>query len=172
MNTLETLYSRRSVREYNGKPVTDREISEILKAANAAPVGRARYDSLHLTVITDKDYLARWENACGEGMHPFYGAPAVILVSSAIAGTADGDNVNYSNAAILVQNMAIAATAMGIGSCHIWGAVRTLKVSPELLAELDIPDEMVACCAIALGRFDGGFEAREIPERIAVSYKK
>lgn len=169
MNTFDALYSRKSVRQYTGENITDEELSEILKAANAAPVGRARYDYLHLTIITDKDYIDRWESACGGD--PFYGAPTVVLVSSEMDGSPEQDNVRYSNAAIVVQNMAIAATALGIGSCHIWGAVRTLNVSPDLLAELDLPEDKVPLCAIILGNTDEKYESRDIPERIEVSYK-
>ncbi len=170
MKTFDALYSRRSVRSYTGESVTDAELREILKSAYAAPVGRARYDTLHLTVITDKDFITRWEDACGG--NPFYGAPTVILVSSEMAGEPEQDNVRYSNAAIVVQNMAIAATEMGIGSCHIWGAVRTLNVSPDLLAELSLPEGKIPCCAIIIGKTDEKYEIREIPDkRITTSYK-
>lgn len=169
VNTLDTLYARKSVRRYTGENITEGELCEILKAASAAPVGRARYDYLHLTVITDEDYLARWESACGG--HPFYGAPTVILVSSEMDGSPEQDNVRYSNAAIVVQNMAIAATALGVGSCHIWGAVRTLNVTPELLAELDLPKGKVPLCAIILGKTEEKYTPRTIPARIGVSYK-
>ena len=170
MNTFDTLYSRKSVRSYTGESLSEEQLSEILKAAFAAPVGRARYDTLHLTVITDKDYLSRWEEACGG--KPFYGAPTVILVSSEMAGTPEQDNVRYSNAAIVVQNMAIAATEMGLGSCHIWGAVRTLNVSPDLLRELSLPEGKVPCCAIIIGATDEKYTLRDIEkDRISVSYK-
>lgn len=173
MNTLETLYSRRTIRNFNGKAIGEQELAEILKAAYAAPVGRAMYDSLSMTVITDKALLEKWErymaNAVGNpDMHPFYGAPTVILVSSAGEG-----NVSYSNAATLVQNMALAATDMGVGACHIWGAVGVLNGNAELIKELKVPDGMTPCCAIALGYFDGKYEIRDIPEnRIRTEYVK
>lgn len=173
MNTLDTIYSRRTIRNFNGKAITDEELSQILKSAYAAPVGRAMYDSLSMTVVTSKALLLKWEQymakAVGEpDMHPFYGAPTVILISSA----GDG-NVNYSNAATLVQNMALAATDMGLGACHIWGAVMALNGNAELIKELKVPDGMTPCCAIALGHFDGEYAIRDIPEnRIRTEYVK
>lgn len=173
MNTLDTIYSRRTIRNFNGKAVSEQELSEILKSAYAAPVGRAMYDSLNMTVVTNKDLLIEWEQHMATvignpDMHPFYNAPTVILVSSA----GDG-NVNYSNAAILVQNMALAATDMGIGACHIWGAVGVLNGNAELIKKLKVPDGMTPCCAIALGYFDGKYEIRDIPEnRIRTEYVK
>lgn len=167
MNTFENLFSRRSIRTYNGENVTEAELAQILKAAYAAPVGRALFDTLNITVITNRDYLNKWEDCCeaATGHRPFYGAPTVILVSSLIPSTElKSVNVNFSNAAILVQNMATAATELGIGSCHIWGAVRLLNDNAELLEELSLPEGMVPCCAIILGRTDEKYELRSIPE--------
>lgn len=168
MTTFENLYSRRSIRSYNGESITEAELKEILKAAYAAPVGRALYDTLAMTVITNKDYLTRWEEATAEafgepGLHPFYGAPTVILISS-VVGEAPQDNVNYSNAAIIAQNMTLAATELGVGSCLIWGAVRAMNISPELIKELNISEGMTPCCAVALGHTDETFAIREVPE--------
>ena len=175
MNTLQTIYSRRSIRSYNGKSITKDQLDEILKSAYAAPVGRAMYDTLCLTVITNKDVLDKWESLVqtasnNPDAHPFYGAPTLILVSSVLSGQTMS-NVNFSNAAILVENMALAATEMGIGSCHIWGAVRTLNENPDFIKELGIPQDMTPCCAIILGEFDGEFELRDVKDnRILTNY--
>jgi len=176
MNTFDTLFSRRSIRKYNGEKLSEEELALILKAAYASPIGRARFDTLTLTVITDADFIARWEKRFGEhngneNAHPFFGAPTVVLVSS-VVNEAPLDNVNYSNAAIVVQNMAIAATELGIGSCHIWGAVRSLNISPDLLSELDIPEGQKPCCAITLGHTGEKYSLRDIPEnKIKTFYK-
>lgn len=177
MNTLETIYSRKSIRNFNGESITEAELNEILKAAYAAPVGRAMYDTLSLTVVSNKELLCKWEttmaNAVGNpDMHPFYGAPAVILVSS-VVGEGPSSNINYSNAATVVQNMALAATELGVGACHIWGAVGVLNGNAELINELKVPGGMVPCCAIALGYTDEKYEVREIAEnRIKTEYVK
>ena len=173
MNTLDTIFSRRSIRNFNGKAISEQELSQILKSAYAAPVGRGMYDSLSMTVVTNKALLLEWEqymaNVVGKpDLHPFYGAPTVLLISSAGEG-----NVNYSNAATLVQNMALTATDLGIGACHIWGAVGVLNGNVELVKALKVPDGMTPCCAIALGYFDGEYEMRDIPEnRIKTEYVK
>lgn len=176
MNTFDNLFSRRSIRTYNGKNITDTKLNLILKAAYASPVGRALFDTLNITVISNRDYLDKWEYYCESVTEhrPFYGAPTVILVSSLIPSTDHKSvNVNFSNAAILVQNMAIAATELGIGSCHIWGAVRLLNDNAELLKELNLPEGMVPCCAIILGRTNEKYELRDIPEnKIKTNYVK
>lgn len=174
MNTFENLYSRRTIRSYNGRAISAEQEAEILKAAQAAPIGRRRYDSLAITVISNPELLAKWEGRVSElnsepDSHPFYGAPTVILVSSEIMPP-PSDNVNYSNAAIVVQNMAIAATELGIGACHIWGAVRSLQQSPELIKELGIPEGMLPCCALALGQTDEKYSLRDTETRIKTNF--
>ncbi len=176
MNTFENLYSRRSIRSFNGERPTECELREILKAAYAAPVGLAQYDTLSLTVVSDKAVLDKWEAAASKAfgkpdMHPFYGAPTVILVSS--LDPSQMTNVRYSNAAIIVQNMALAATQLGVGACHIWGAINALYGNDELLSELKLPDGMIPCCAIALGHTDEKYSLRDIPDnRIVTNFIK
>ena len=177
MNALENLYSRRSIRSYNGEALTDSELQEILKAAYAAPVGRAMYDTLHITVITNRDYLGKLDKAAAEAfgnpeMHPLYGASALILVSSA---SANGQlaNVHYSNAAIVAHNMSLAAADMGVGQCLIWGTVAVLNTMPELVAELGLPEGMTPCCGVAVGHTDEKYTLREVPaDRICTAYMK
>lgn len=171
MEFFDTLYSRKTVRDYTGEPITDAQLAEILKAAQAAPIGRKRYETLHMTVIRNKDFLDKWEQKvfAETGRMPFYGAPTLVLISSVVDG-APLDNVNYSNAASMAQNMALAACAMGVGACHIWGAVRTLNESPELLAELTVPEGMRPVCSVVFGVTEETYEERDIPERIATVY--
>ena len=64
MNTFDNLFSRKSVRTYNGENITQEELSLILKAAYASPVGRALFDTLNVTVISNRDFLNEWEKYC------------------------------------------------------------------------------------------------------------
>ena len=61
MNTLESIYSRRTIRNFNGESISETQLKEILKSAYASPVGRAMYDTLSLSVITNKALLSKWE---------------------------------------------------------------------------------------------------------------
>ena len=172
MNTMETIYSRKAVRSYTGESITKEELEMILKAANASPVGMGQFDSLHLTVITNKELLGKIEKATAAmfgkpEMHPLYNAPMLVLVSSKEPAPMM-ENVVYSNAAIMVHNMALAATELGVGSCYIWGAVAAASHNPEILAELKLPEGFIPCCAICLGKTEENYELKEIPaNRIA-----
>lgn len=175
MNTIETICARKSVRTYTGEQITNEELNTVLKAANAAPVGMGRYDEVHLTVITNTEMLGKID-AAGAAMfgkpdiHPLYNAPMLILVSAKIPPVESMRNVTYSNAAIIVQNMALAATELGVGVCHIWGATMAIVNSQDILSELKLPEGFTPCCAVTLGKTDCSYETREIPtNRIATN---
>ena len=168
MTMIETICSRKSVRSYTGENITAEELEVILKAANASPIGMGQFDSLHLTVITNKELLAKIEASAAAmfgkpDMHPLYGAPALILVSSRKPAPMM-ENVAYSNAAIMAHNMALAATELGVGTCYIWGATAAMGRNPEVLAELKLPEGFMPCCAMCFGKTDVAYECREIPE--------
>ena len=164
---IETICKRRSIRSYTGEPITTDELSVILKAANASPVGMGQFDSLHLTVITNPELLKRIEAAAATmfnnpNLHPLNGAPMLILVSSRKPAPMM-ENVAYSNAAIMVHNMALAATDLGVGACYIWGAVAAMSRNLQLVTDLKLPEGFFPCCGISLGKTDAVYEIREIP---------
>lgn len=175
MNTLETIFSRKSIRSYTGEAITEDQLNTILKAAIASPIGMGKYEDVHLTVITNPELLNEIDAECATlfnnpDMHPLYNAPMLILVSAKMPDVRAMENVSYSNAAIIVQNMALAATELGIGSCHIWGAIRSLLNAPLILEKLNLPEGFTACCGIILGKTDSTYEEREIPmDRISMN---
>ena len=175
MKTMEAICSRKSVRSYTGESITQVELEQLLKAAYAAPVGMKAYDTLILTVVTNQTFMDKLNAASAAMMGrpdavPLYGASTLIIVSSTLPGGAR-DNVAYSNAACIVENIALEAVEMGIGTCHIWGAIRALNANPELLKELKLPEGYVPCCAVILGHTNETYEPREIPmDRIKTDY--
>ena len=82
------------------------------------------------------------------GMNPFYGAPTVVIVS---AKKSETENIEYSNAACVIENMLLAATDLGIGSVYLWGFIIALNLNDSLLKELNIPEGFTPISGIALG---------------------
>lgn len=175
MNTLDTLYSRKSIRSYTGEQITAEELEVILKSACAAPVGMGKYEDVHLTVIQNPELLGKID-AAGAAMfnkpdsHPLYQVPTLILVSSKAPYPTKKitENLAYSNAAIVVHSMVLAATELGLGACYIWGATSALSMDPELVAELNLPEGFILCGAAGIGKSTEAYSIREIPlDRIA-----
>lgn len=170
MDFLSVLDSRRSIRSFNGESASKGTIKSILHAANASPVGLAKYETLHLTYIDNKEILNKLESntakVFGAERSFLYGAPQLIIVS-----TSQCDNVGYSNAAIVAHDMALAAVNEGVGACHIWGCIMALSKNEALMKEIGIPEGFEPSCAVAVGMSDEGYAPREIPdERIEINY--
>ncbi len=170
MELTSILNTRKSIRSYTGEAVSEETMKKILHAANASPVGQAKYETVHLTVIKSKEILAELEQNTArifkvDNRSFLYGAPELIIVS-----TSATDNVGYSNAAIIAHDMSLAAVDAGVGVCHIWGCTMALAANKELVAKLGIPEGFTPACAVAVGKTNEAYTEREIPEnRIATN---
>ena len=182
MNVFDAIVDRRSIRSYTGEPLTADELDRLLVAANCAPVARGLFATKHLTVITDRALLAEIEQAAAAmmgnpGVHPLYGAPILIVVSVKFpedpAEVEGMKNILFSDAAIIVENMALEAVELGLGTCHIWGAVRAINADPALLAKLELPEGFTPACAAIFGKSATPYEKRELRrDRFTRNYLK
>ena len=57
MELFEAINKRFSNRKYLDKQISDGDLEKILKAGMQAPVGRAKYEDMHITVIQNKELL-------------------------------------------------------------------------------------------------------------------
>lgn len=162
MELKEALNARKSIRSYTGDPVTKEQLDSILTAAYEAPVGMGKYSSIHLTIITNKELLGEIDAAAAKffgnpSLHPLYGAPMLIVVSSS-----DEGNVASANVGFILQNMALAAVDEGLGQCDIYGAIAALVQDPALLAKLNLPEGFTPLGGIVLGRSSELYWKRDV----------
>lgn len=174
MDYFEVIQRRKSSRQYTGEAVSKEALEMILDTAMTSPVAHARYEDMHLTVITDKALLqAISENArkqTGREGDPLYGAPLMVLVSVRPLSDTPQNN-EYSSAAIIAHNMTLTATALGLGSCDIWGTIVLASQNPELVARFGLPERFVPTCAVVIGATDEPLPLREIDKKkIATNY--
>ena len=135
---LESLLTRRSVRQYKPDPVPEELLQKILEAGSYAASGMGKQPSIVLA-ITDKairDQLSRLNaSIMGSDRDPFYGAPAVLVVLS------DRDRPTYLyDGSLVMANLMQAAHALGLGSCWIHRAKEEFELpeGKELLRSLGI----------------------------------
>ena len=146
MNTLEAIAKRKSTRAYTGEQISEEALAAILKAANCAPVAMARYDSLHITVIQSTDIIKQindmtaemFAKRMGVKKNTDFGAKTMVLVSTATEGLPP--EMVYANVGIVIENMVLAATSLGIDSVILGGAPSIVAQNAELVKELGIPD--------------------------------
>lgn len=116
MDALTCLKTRCSVRRYTQQPIGEQEIQHILEAAIQAPSGK-NGQPWRFKVITDQDAIVQLSGLSAYGVW-MKTAPLWILVfldhHSSYHYVKD---VQSCGAAI--QNMMLAAHALGIGSCWV-----------------------------------------------------
>ena len=145
MKTLEAIAKRKSTRSYTSQQIPEEALEVILKAGSAAPVAMAKYDSLHITVVQNPELLAKINNATADMMEKLlgvrkntdFGAKTLLFVSSTEVHRPGTD---HANAGIVMENMVLAATALGIDSVILGGAPGAVAGNPELMKALGIPE--------------------------------
>ena len=118
---LEAIKQRSSARAYSAEQLTESELNTIIQAGLMAPTATNRQE-IHFTVVKgDNPVLAELDeekrSLRGQEKQPhnfYYEAPVLILLS-------EEDAFTWSpvDAGIAVQNMALAAESLGLGSLII-----------------------------------------------------
>ncbi len=111
--TLNTIFHRRSVRDYTERQVSDKDLELVVKAGQYAPSGM-NTQGWHFTVLQDPQKLNELaEMVAGQGETFFYNAPTLILVSYRT-----GNGFAQDDCACAMMNMMLAASSLGLGS--VW----------------------------------------------------
>jgi nitroreductase len=163
--TIQTILSRRSVRAYTDRQLSQQDLDLILEAGRYAPTAH-NGQPWHFTVVQDarmmdeinakiKAVMAladdEWLSAMGKNpeAHITYHAPTVIFVS------AKEDAMGFqTDTCAAVQNMMLAAESLGIGSVWVgllWFYMR-LEETP---ATLRLPEGYLPAHAAAFGYAKG-----------------
>ena len=145
MNTLEAIAKRKSTRAYKAEQIPEEALEKILKAGCAAPIAMAKYDTLHITVVQNEDLIARIFDEAADmifatlGMKTSmnYGAKTLIVVSSLPPHRV---GMEYANAGIIIENMVLAATDLGIDSVIMGAPIAALAANAELAQKISIPE--------------------------------
>jgi nitroreductase len=133
--TLEDLKNRRSIRSFKSDPVKDEDLDAILEAGIYAPSGGGQQSAV-IVVVKDKADRDRLEELNAEVLKnpkakPFYGAPLVLAVLAD-----QGKITPVEDGALVLGNLQIAASAIGVGSCWIHRAKQVFE-SPDGKAFLE-----------------------------------
>ena len=159
MNALDCMLTRSSVKKYKSDPVPKELMDKIIQAGLCAPSGLNKQAPIILAV-TDKqvrDELSKI-NAGKDPFKradPFYNAPCVLVV------LADKSIPTYLyDGPLVMENMMLAAHALGLGACWIHRAKETFDLPEwkEFLKKLGIEGEYegIGNCVI-------GYPEGEVP---------
>lgn len=166
MDFFEVIKKRRSIRRYKPDAVKRQAIEKILDAANWAPSGMNLQQWEFIVVSKDRinllannylelveEFTKGWDNTPGTRLvsrdeilkfAANYGnAPHIIVVLTDKSDDPNYQKAHLESASAAMENMLLAATALGLGTCWMTGPLRDEKSLRHLL---EIPDdkEMVA----------------------------
>lgn len=175
--TMATIMSRKSVRTFTDQPVNDSVITELLKAAMAAPTGR-NIQPWHMVVLKD---TSRYDEIFGDNFNmSVYKQSAFIVVMCADTTVCRPPKDNPQGKPIVqpnplwrddlgacTENFLLAVEAHGLGA--VWTACYpyTERMAPVRKA-LGLPDNIIPYCVVPVGYPGGDDQPKDKwkPERI------
>lgn len=156
---MNEIFTRRSIRKYQSKPVEQEQIQQLLRAAMYAP-SAGNEKPWHFIIIKDKDKLNAITN-----FHPH--TQMLKEAPVAIIACADISDVKYDGAfwiqdiSAAIQNMLLQGETLGLGTC--WCGVYPKEELIKNVAELvNLPEQIIPVAIIAVGY---PAEQREVRER-------
>ncbi len=150
MDVFEAIRERRSVRKYDSKPVDRELIEKVVDAVRWAP-SSGNTQPVEVVVVTDPEKRNIMAAVSGYAKY-LNDAPValVVCINLSRARSRYGDlGVSYFaplDVAVAVQNMMLAAYALGLGTC--WDSVFDKRRVRELI---DLPEDVEPFAIIALG---------------------
>ncbi len=113
-DTISAIMERRSVRKYVDKPIPEEDLKTILEAGRQAP-SAANRQPWHFVVVRDPEQKKKVAEACSD--QTWMAAAGVIIAG--IGKPSVNEKWYAVDVAIAMQNMILAATALGYGTCWI-----------------------------------------------------
>lgn len=147
METLETIQTRRSIRQYTGQPVPDAALQEILRASMMAP-SAANAQPWQFVVIREREKLDAVPN-----FHPYSAMLRQVSVAVLVCGDLSLEKFPgywVIDCAAATQNLLLAAHALGLGT--VWLGIYPEKDRVEGMRRLlNLPEGIVPHSLVPIG---------------------
>lgn len=157
MDALQTIHTRRSIRQYKDTPISEETIRELLDAAMSAPTAGG-IQPWRFVVITDRAALDAIPD-----IHPYAAmirqAPLAILVCGDVSSENYGD-FWVQDCSAAMQNILLAARAQGLASlwCGVHGRPEREKAFSE---RFGLPEKVRPLGLAIIGHSDAPFTRKE-----------
>lgn len=144
MEFMEVISARKSVRDYSAKDVEEEKLTKILEAARLAP-SWANKQCCQYIVVKNKETISELSSF----LNPWLKQAPVVLVACANpkdSGSRNGMDYYLVDVAISMQQLILAATDVGLGTCWI-GAFDEEKVKKAL----EVPEDIKVVALTSVG---------------------
>jgi nitroreductase len=142
MQTWEAITSRRNVRSFAGHPIPAAHLDQILEAGRRAPSSQ-NWQPWDFIVVTDRDQLRELARVWRGAAHVADAAAAIAVIGPAADNEFGRAQLDLGQATMA---MLLAATDLGIGSCH--AGVADIALARKLLG---LPADRGWALLISLG---------------------
>lgn len=164
MDALQVIHARKSCRSFKPDPIPQEKLEAILKAGQAAPMGMKQ--PVHLAVVENPALLREIDAATAKALgkpelSPLYGA-SVLVIACYQKDVAQA--LGVANTANAVENMLLAATALGVGSIFLWSATFAFPGNPDLAGRCGIPEGYIPVSSAGLGLTDEDVQGASSPK--------
>jgi nitroreductase len=168
MELIQAIHQRHSVRAFSPEPVSHEDIQQLIEAGAAAP---SAYNSqpwrFHIAIGASRDrvneimalstvHLTEYMEVLGperfQQVEDFYanlGHAPIVIACSVPETETELDRLNeYLSAGAAIENILLAATALGLGSCNI---TFSFWVRGQLLEAFEIPEGREIVSLVLIG---------------------
>lgn len=146
---LQSIFSRRSIRKYHDKAVSEDLITDLLEAAMAAPSAVAK-DPWHFIVVKKREALNNIADVLPSGKMLQQATAAFIVCGDINIANIKAESYLLQDLSAAVENILIAAKILGLGTC--WLGVHPRQDRLAGIKDLfNLPDNIIPMCGIAIG---------------------
>jgi len=160
VDTLKSIFERRSIRNYTGDAVDRDNLLTLAKAGMAAP---SSYDTRHfrLILVDDEETISKLAEAMPNAKMVIPAKHAVIVASD-LSVAHGGIEIDYwlQDCSAAAQNVLLAAHDLGLGAC--WTGIHPREERVTFVKELmGIPENVRPVCLIVVGTPSGEEKPRD-----------
>lgn len=145
---LDTIYARRSIRQYQDRPVEKEKLESLLKAAMAAP-SAMNIKPWEFVVVTEKDILGKIRESMIFGK---FDAPAAIIVcgNTSLFKHPMAAQFWVQDCSAATENILLAAVELGLGT--VWLGVHPIHTFSKRISKiLSLPPNIKPLNVIYVG---------------------